>query len=207
MAFESREGLRTLVPLRRGCHQRTGGVLRVGLGFSAPSGEIPTTCQVVVRSDRMATELPEETFLALACIIRADGRLAKNETEGLRRAAQTYGLSDEATARLMTEAAETQLGSIVWPEMSTWQKALTYAFASWVARADGSVSRDEHEQLAALCDALGLSKLRRDAARSAMYDIAALPGGNRPDQFDFAALEEKLQEKLPGSFKDHTAPD
>jgi|SRR5688572_23431894 len=152
----------------------------------------------------MPTALPEETFLALACLIHADGRLAKSEQEGLRRAARIYGLQDAAITGIEAEAAGgAKIDAIVWPELSGWQKALTYAFAVWVAKADGSVSRDEHEQLATLGDALGLDKLRRDAARSATYDIAALPGGHKPDQYDFGALEQQLQGKLPGSFKEH----
>lgn len=152
----------------------------------------------------MPTALPEESFLALACLIHADGRLAKSEVEGLRRAASTYGHSPDAVAKIEAEAAAgASVEAIVWPELSGWQKALTYAFAVWVAKADGSVSRDEHQQLGALGDALGLDKLRRDAARSATYDIAALPGGHRPDQYDFGALEVQLQGKLPGSFKEH----
>lgn len=154
----------------------------------------------------MATSLPEETFLALACLIHADGRLAKSEVEGLRRAARSYGHADSAIQKLEAEAASgATVDAIVWPELSGWQKALTYAFAVWVAKADGSVSRDEHQLLAVLGDALGLDKLRRDAARSATYDIAALPGGHRPDQYDFGALEVQLQGKLPGSFKEHHA--
>lgn len=154
----------------------------------------------------MATELPAESFLALACLIHADGRLAKAEQEGLRRAASVYGLDADAVASLEAEAAGgAKLAEIVFPEMTTWQKALTYAFATWVARADGSVSRDEHEMLGALADELGLDKARRDAARSATYDIAALPGGNRPGSFDFAALEVALEGKLPASFRGHKA--
>jgi len=152
----------------------------------------------------MATALPEETFLALACVIVADGRLAKSELEGFRRAARAYGHSDAAISEIESAAgAGTKLSAIVWPELTTWQKALTYAFALWVAKADGSVSRDEHELLVVLGDVLGLDKSRRDAARSATYDIAALPGGHKPDQYDFGALELQLQGKLPGSFKDH----
>lgn len=152
----------------------------------------------------MATSLPEETFLALACVVHADGRLAKSELQGLRRAAASYGHTDDALGRVEAEAAAgTKIEAIVWPELTAWQKALTYAFAVWVAKADGSVSRDEQELLRVLGDALGLDKLRRDAARSATYDIAALPGGHRPDQYDFGALETQLQAKLPGSYKEH----
>jgi uncharacterized tellurite resistance protein B-like protein len=152
----------------------------------------------------MATALPEETFLALACLIHADGRLAKSELEGFRRAARTYGQADASIAQIESAAAAgATLGSIVWPELTTWQKALTYAFALWVAKADGSVSRDEHALLTELGEVLGLDRARRDAARSATYDIAALPGGHKPDQYDFGALELQLQGKLPGSFKEH----
>lgn len=89
------------------------------------------------------------------------------------------------------------------PSLSDWQKALTYAFAIWVAKVDGIINREENEFLIALGDKLGLEKLRRDAARSATYDIAALPGGHRPELYDFDALEKQLEAKLPGSFRRH----
>lgn len=152
----------------------------------------------------MATPLPTECFLALASFIFADGRVQDSEVAALRRAAREYGVSDDEASSIEQRArAGVRLDEIELPPLSKWQAALTYSFAVWVAKVDGIVNRDEIALLRELGDKLGLEQLRRDAARSATYDIAALPGGHKPDQYDFSKLEAKLEEKLPGSFREH----
>lgn len=152
----------------------------------------------------MSTALPPQCFLTLASIVYADGQIRKGELEGFRRAAKLYGVSDDALAEIESKAAEgIQIADVDLPEMSDWQCALTYAFAVWVAKVDGIINKEETELLGQLGDQLGLEKLRRDAARSATYDIAALPGGHKPELYDFEALEKQLESKLPASFKRH----
>lgn len=152
----------------------------------------------------MTTPLPSECFLTFASIVYADGQIRKGELEGFRRAAKLYGISDEELAAVESRAENgISLDDIDLPKLSDWQSALTYAFAIWVAKVDGVINKDENELLARIGDKLGLEKLRRDAARSATYDIAALPGGHKPELFDFDALETQLEKKLPGSFKRH----
>lgn len=152
----------------------------------------------------MSTELPQECFLTFASIVYADGQIRKGELEGFRRAAKLYGVSESDLADIEARAKEgLTLADISMPELSDWQAALTYAFAVWVAKVDGIINREENEMLAALGDKLGLEKLRRDAARSATYDIAALPGGHKPELYDFDALETQLEKKLPASFRRH----
>ncbi len=152
----------------------------------------------------MTTALPVECFLTFASIVYADGEIRRGELEGFRRAAKLYGLSDDDLAAVEERAkGGLTLSDIDLPELSDWQGALTYAFAVWVAKVDGIINKDENELLSQLGDKLGLEKLRRDAARSATYDIAALPGGHKPELFDFEALEKQLEQKLPGSFKRH----
>ena len=152
----------------------------------------------------MTTPLPVECFLAFASIVYADGEIRRGELEGFRRAAKLYGVGDDDLASVEAQAKEgLALSDIALPELSDWQSALTYAFAVWVAKVDGIINKEENELLSQLGDKLGLEKLRRDAARSATYDIAALPGGHKPEIFDFEALENQLEKKLPGSFKRH----
>ncbi len=156
----------------------------------------------------MTTALPVECFLTFASIVYADGEIRRGELEGFRRAAKLYGVSDDALASIEGRAKDgLTLDDIDLPELSDWQSALTYAFAVWVAKVDGIINKDENELLSRLGDKLGLEKLRRDAARSATYDIAALPGGHKPEIFDFEALEKQLEQKLPGSFKRHHSAD
>lgn len=152
----------------------------------------------------MTTSLPVECFLTFASIVYADGEIRRGELEGFRRAAKQYGISAEDLASVEVKAKDgLTLADIDLPELSAWQRALTYAFAVWLAKVDGIINKDENELLQQLGDKLDLEKRRRDAARSATYDIAALPGGHKPELFDFEALEKQLEQKLPGSFKRH----
>lgn len=152
----------------------------------------------------MTTALPVECFLTFASIVYADGEIRRGELEGFRRAAKQYGVGEDDLTSIESRAKEgLTLEDIDLPELSDWQRALTYAFAVWLAKVDGIINKDENELLAQLGDKLSLEKLRRDAARSATYDIAALPGGHKPEIFDFEALEKQLEQKLPGSFKRH----
>jgi hypothetical protein len=152
----------------------------------------------------MTTPLPVECFLTFASIVYADGEIRRGELEGFRRAAKLYGLGEEDLSAIEARAKNgVTLEQIDLPDLSDWQSALTYAFAVWVAKVDGVINKEENDLLSALGDKLGLDKLRRDAARSATYDIAALPGGHKPEIFDFEALERQLEQKLPGSFKRH----
>lgn len=152
----------------------------------------------------MTTLLPVECFLTFASIVYADGEIRRGELEGFRRAAQQYGINAGDLAAVEARARDgVVLSDIDFSELSDWQRALTYAFAVWLAKVDGIINKEENELLIALGEKLGLEKLRRDAARSATYDIAALPGGHKPELFDFEALEKQLEQKLPGSFKRH----
>ena len=81
--------------------------------------------------------------------------------------------------------------------MSGWQRALTYSIACWLARLDGVVNSEELAHLKELGGVLDLPQPKLDAAGSAAFDIAMLPGGHRPEKFDFDALAERLKVKLP----------
>lgn len=152
----------------------------------------------------MSTELPKECFLTLASLVYADGQIRKGELEGFRRAATLYGVASADLSAIEEQAkVGISLADLELPKMSDWQAALTYAFAVWVAKVDGIINRDENAMLGVIGDKLGLEKLRRDAARSATYDIAALPGGHKPELYDFDALERQLEAKLPASFRRH----
>lgn len=114
------------------------------------------------------------------------------------RAARDCGLSPSAVAEV--EAAATSgadLTSIDLSELSGAERGLTYAMAMWLAKVDGVVNTEELNALRKLGEQLGLPDAKLRAAASAALDIACLPGGNRPDKFEFAALETRLSEKLP----------
>jgi hypothetical protein len=146
----------------------------------------------------MAMDLPSGSFIALSAVAWADGRMSKMEATGLLGAARACGIEGEELAAIeRSTKAQVSLDDFDADELSGWQKALTYAIASWLARIDGTTVTVEHESLAALADKLDLGKEKLGAAASAAFDISCLPGGHKPEKYDFVKLVEQLKVKLP----------
>jgi len=146
--------------------------------------------------------LPKQSFLALAAVGWADGRLSAVERTGLGRAAKECGVAGDDLAEV--EAAlktKTDLSGFVPGDMTDWQRLVTYALGTWLARLDGVMSTDEHESLLELGKRLDLDKKICERASVAAFDISVLKDQGRPDKFDFVKLEERLREKLPGYAK------
>ena len=156
----------------------------------------------------MATKLPRSSYLALAAVGWADGRMRKDEAAGLRRAAEAGGLAADELADV-AQAAEDgiKIEDITFDDMSPWHEALTYALANWLAKLDGVVNTEELKSLRVLEDRLTLASAKLQAARSAAFDVACLPEGGRPDKYDFAELEARLKEKLPATFRASLPPE
>jgi hypothetical protein len=142
--------------------------------------------------------LPKQSFLALAAIGWVDGSLQRIEATGLLRAAKEAGLqgADYAAVEQATKR-QTTLDEIDVGEMSQWDQVLTYALAAWLSQVDGVVSPSEKDTLAKLGDRIGLSEALRTRAAAAANDIACLPGGGRPERYDFQKLAARLRERLP----------
>jgi uncharacterized tellurite resistance protein B-like protein len=146
----------------------------------------------------MEKKLRLESFLALAAIGWADGSLQRIEREGLVRAAKECGLAGDDLSRI-EEAAKQHLSldAVDLEGLSRWEQVLTYALASWFAALDGVVSTSEQETLVRVGDKLHLDPPLRVRATAAANDIACLPGGGRPDRYDFVKLVARLRERLP----------
>ena len=142
--------------------------------------------------------LRKEGFLAVVAVARADGLLRADESRGLLGAAKEVGLSDgeltevQAALHQGLELDALDLGSLTGSE-----KALTYGFAIWLAKVDGVVNAQELATLRRLGTLLDLPEPKLKSAASAAFDITCLPGGNRPEKFEFSKLEARLREKLP----------
>jgi hypothetical protein len=142
--------------------------------------------------------LPTQSFLALAAIGWGDGSMQRKEATGLLRAAREAGLSAtdiaavEQAAKTRTDLADVELESL-----SEWHKVLTYSLAAWLAQVDGVVSVGESQTMATLGDRLGLPEAIRKRAAAAANDIACLPGGGKPELYDFQGLATRLKERLP----------
>jgi hypothetical protein len=142
--------------------------------------------------------LSKNGFLAISSVARADGLVRPAEATSLLQAARECGLSE---ADLADVAQGTESGlpleNVDLSDLTGAERALTYAFAMWLAKVDGIVNTDELQALRALGARLDLPDQKLQAATSAALDIACLPGGNRPEKFEFAKLEARLREKLP----------
>ena len=89
------------------------------------------------------------------------------------------------------------LAEIDFSGLSGAERGLTYALAHWLASVDGIVNTQELATLRELARKLELPELQLKAAAAAAFDIVCLPGGHRPEKFQFADLEARLKEKLP----------
>jgi hypothetical protein len=142
--------------------------------------------------------LPTQSFLALAAVGWGDGSMQRKEATGLLRAAREAGLPGteletiERAAKTRIELVDVDLESL-----SEWHKVLTYSLAAWLAQVDGVVSQGESQTMAALGDRLGLPDAIRKRAAAAANDIACLPGGGKPELYDFQGLATRLRERLP----------
>jgi len=143
-------------------------------------------------------KLPKQSFLALAAIGWADGSLQPVEATGLMRAAREAGIAGDDLAEVEHAVKNNAtLEAVDVSGMSPWDQVLTYALAAWFAQLDGVVSASEKGPLAELGDKLGLAQPLRVRAAAAANDVACLPGGGRPERYDFQKLGERLKERLP----------
>ena len=142
--------------------------------------------------------LPKQSFLALAAIGWADGSLQRVESTGLLRAATEAGIAgDDYNEIEEASKAHTTLDRVDLAGMTQWDQVLTYALAAWFAQLDGVLSTSEKETMADLGDKLGLTDALRVRCAAAANDIACLPGGGRPERYDFQKLAARLRERLP----------
>lgn len=146
----------------------------------------------------MANPLPKQSFVALAAVGWADGSLRRSEAVGLAEAAKKLGLTgDDLAAVEASTKTPIALDAFDPAGMSEWERVLTYALASWLARIDGVQSTSETATLRLLGERLNLVVPVRERASAAAFDVSVLPEGGRPEKYDFEKLVAKLKEKLP----------
>jgi len=150
------------------------------------------------QSKESRMSLRKEGFLAVVAVARADGLLRADESRGLLGAAKEAGLSDAEQAEVKAALdSGLELSSLDLSGLSGSERALTYAFAMWLAKVDGIVNAEELATLRKLGVQLDLPEPKLKSAASAAFDITCLPGGNRPEKFEFSKLEARLVDKLP----------
>ncbi len=142
--------------------------------------------------------LPKQSFLALAAIGWSDGSLQRVESAGLLRAAREAGIAGDDYNEIEAAAkTRTTLDKVDLAGMGQWEQVLTYSLAAWLAQLDGVLSTTERDTMADLGDKLGLSDALRTRCAAAANDIACLPGGGKPERYDFQKLAARLRERLP----------
>lgn len=150
----------------------------------------------------MSFSLPKQSFLAIAAVAWSDGRMGKDEAEGLLRAAREAGVDASGLAEIeRATTSRIDLSSVGTDDLLPFDAALTYALASWLARLDGVVKPEEHASLMALAKLCGLDPKVRDTAAAAAFDVAMLKSGDRPAKYDFGALIDRLKVRLPSLAK------
>lgn len=146
----------------------------------------------------MPIKLPPQSFIALAAVGWADGSLRRAEVTALVDAAKKLGLEGEDLAAVEASTqSPVQLDAFEPGQMTAWERIVTYALASWLARINGVQSSSESAVLRALGDRLGVEEGMRQRAAGAAFDIAVLPEGGRPDRYNFVKLVARLHERLP----------
>ena len=151
----------------------------------------------------MSLTLPKDAFLALAAVGWSDGVFTAEEGAALLRAARGSGLAAEDLASVESAMKK----SITIPEIETIRmtradRVLTYALATWLARLDGVVTPEERDTLVLLGDRMGLPDGVRSRASAAAFEVASLPDGDRPDRYDFGALQARLAKTLGGDLSE-----
>jgi len=142
--------------------------------------------------------LRKEGFLAVVAVARADGLLRADESRGLLGAAKEVGLSDDELGEVKAALDNgLELEALDLSALTGAERALTYGFSMWLAKVDGVVNAEELATLRKLGTLLDLPEPKLKSAASAAFDITCLPGGNRPEKFEFSKLEARLRDKLP----------
>lgn len=149
----------------------------------------------------MSTSLPPQSFVALAAVAWADGRMSKDEATGLVHAAKTHGLEGDALADV-ERATRQKVGIEAFDAsgLSSWQRLVTYGLATWLSRLDGVQGGAEIGSLKELSSKLQsdeVTAFKLQNAASAAFDVAMQPEGRRPERYDFATFESTLRTRLP----------
>src|SRR5262245_44964052 len=129
----------------------------------------------------MSIDLPKQAFIALSAVAWADGSFRKDEVTALLTAAKASGIAGEDLAEVEASTKEkVPLDTFNPTGLDPWQRALTFALASWLARLDGVQSLDESQTLRLLGDRLEIPAATRVRAAAAAFDVAVLPEGPAP---------------------------
>lgn len=145
----------------------------------------------------MKESLSKDVFLALAAIAWADGDLGDDQAKAIVRAARESGREGDELEAIEAAVREKQdLNRLNLGSMSPEDRVFVYATAVWLSRFDGVVEPGEREALWKLGDLLKLPDGIRTQASAAAFEVAQLTGPDRPERYDFVALEQQIAKRL-----------
>ena len=137
--------------------------------------------------------LGRDVFIALAAIGWADGNLDRDEADAIVRTALEEGLGIEEIAEI-EEATKhpVEMSVIDRSQMSKEDRLFVYAVASWMTRLDGLVDSKELDALNKLGELLKVPEGARHSADQIAQDVANLPEGDRPHEFDLPGMRKVI---------------
>lgn len=140
-------------------------------------------------------QLGKDVFLALAAIAWADGEVADSEADAIRRAAKACQLAAPEMAEIEQALRfPISLGRLTDLRLDRDQRLFLYGLATWLARADGIVHRQEVRALELLGNALGLSNLERSRAKAACIVNPPFPAPGESQPHNLDALAKVLEQ-------------
>ena len=136
--------------------------------------------------------LSAEMFQSLLAIGWIDGTLDPDEAGAILLAARDAGLSEADLARLQAQSEQpVDFAEMDLSGLDREQRLYVYAVASWVARADNEVTRDESAALHAVATILGVT----GKGRRAMDDVVERLRGraDAPERLDLGGLRAHIE--------------
>lgn len=142
------------------------------------------------------TRLGRDVYIALAAVGWADGKLDQDEADAIVRAALDEGLELSEIGEIEQATKQKVELSAVEQRLSKEDRLYVYGIARWITRIDGSITAEEGAALKRLGEILRIPDRPREIVEKVVEDVAAMSDGDRPAQYDLAALRRILAERL-----------
>ena len=140
------------------------------------------------------TPLSFDVFQSLLAIGWIDGNLHPDEASAILAAAADAGVPAADVERLRAmSATKVEFGDLQMAGLSREQRLYVYGVASWVARADATVTKDEQAGLHAVATLLGVS----GKGRRKMDDVVdELRAEGATERLDLVGLRRKIDDAV-----------
>lgn len=136
-------------------------------------------------------QLHPEVFRMLFAVGWIDGELRPSEAHLILEAAKAENYDDETMAMLQGCAnAPVDFGELDQGALTSRARLYVYAVSSWIARADGRVSKDEVAALHAIATVVGVTGRGRQAMDEVVTSL------DTTGDFDQKALREAISKVI-----------